>query len=93
MRHAFVYKIPYPNEITIPDNITIPILTQKKIFTHLLIDELPEQAFEEVFEYVANLWDFYQSAPPEISIPENRPLKGKITKRCERPSYYLTDEE
>lgn len=69
------------------------MVVQKKIFAHLLIDQLPEQAIGEVFECLANLGDFYLSAPPEISVPENRSLKGRIVKRRERPSYYLADEE
>ena len=64
-----------------------------RLFGHLILDGIPDEALPEVLELLGNAWVFYQPGPPQIEAPQRRPLKGKVTRRYERPAYSLVDEE
>lgn len=64
-----------------------------RLISHLLLDELPEDALPEVLQHLADAFVFYQPTKAELPPQQIRPLRGKVTQRYERPTYSLVDEE
>ncbi len=75
-----------------PFNATTASAIYKRLYAHLALDELPDAAMTEVLEYIGNAWLFHQptSAAPESEQPA-RTLKGKLTRRYERPTYTVEE--
>lgn len=87
-QHLFAYRFPDPLDLTSTGAL------ETRLLGHLILDGLPDEALPEVLELLGNAWVFYHPAPPQIEAPaERRLLKGKVTKRYERPAYSLSDEE
>jgi hypothetical protein len=87
LHHLFAYKFAGPCDIT----STVPI--QMRILSHLMLDGLPDEAFPEVLELLANAWSFNVPSSQKIELPQRRVLKGKVTKRYERLAYSLGEQE
>jgi hypothetical protein len=84
--HFFAHQI-----IDASDSTTTALYP--RLFAHLLLDELPQEALPELLEYLASAWSFY-TLPLELVPPQaRRVLKGKVVRRSERPTYSLPDEE
>jgi len=58
-----------------------------------MLDGLPDEAFPEVLELLANAWSFNVPSSQKIELPQRRVLKGKVTKRYERLAYSLGEQE
>ena len=76
-----------------PFNVTSIVPFQMRIFGHLILDELPDEALSEVLELLSNAWTFYAPASRQLEAPPKRVLKGKVTKRYERPAYSINEQE
>lgn len=62
----------------------------KRLFAHLFVDELPDDALAEILEFLANAWLFYQ--PTALALEQTgKKLRGKVTRRYERPSYTIEE--
>jgi hypothetical protein len=88
VQHRFAYRFPNPFDATSTAAL------ETRLLGHLMLDRLPDDALPEVLEFLASAWAFYQPSPPQIeAAAERRLVKGKMTKRYERPAYSLSDEE
>lgn len=87
LHHLFSYKFAAPFDVT----STAPV--SARLLSHLILDGLPDEALPEVLEFLGNAWVFYQPGPTPIEPPQTPALKGKVTKRYERPAYSLVEEE
>lgn len=87
LHHLYAYRFTDPFDVT----STAPIYS--RLFGHLILDEIPDLALPEVLELLANAWIFHQPGPPQIEAPKVRSIRGKVTKRYERPAYSLVEEE
>ena len=60
---------------------------------HLLIEALPAEALtDEVIEFLVEAVAFYKRAPEAPRPPQARKVRGKITRRYERPALTLDGE-
>jgi hypothetical protein len=89
LQHFFAFRFTQPYEATSASSIF------PRLMAHFILDQLPDQAFAEVLEQLSNAWSFYQIEPPQAEppAPKSKPVKGKMTRRYERPAYSLTGEE
>ncbi len=64
-----------------------------KDIAHLLVEALPAEALTaEVIEFLAEAVSFYKRAQEAPPPPQKRKLRGKITRRYERPALTLDGE-
>lgn len=84
LHHLFSYR--FADALT----ATTAAPVYRRLFAHLALDELPDEALPEILEFIANAWIFHQPAPPHIEQPVQT-LKGKVTRRYERPTYTIEE--
>lgn len=87
LHHLFAYRFSNPFDLTSTGTL------EARLLGHLILDGIPDEALSEVLELLGNAWVFYQPSPPQIEAPQRRSLKGKVTRRYERPAYSLVEEE
>ena len=87
LHHLYTYKFANSSDPT------STVSVQMRLLGHLILDGIPDEALREVLELLGNAWVFYQPSPPLIEAPQRRALKGKVTRRYERPAYSLVEEE
>ena len=82
--HVFSYKFadPFSGADMLP--------VYGRLLAHLVLDELPDSALSEVLDYLGNAWIFHQPTAPETE-PPARTLRGKVTRRYERPMYTIEE--
>ncbi len=85
LHHFFWYKFADPFGAT----ATAPVY--RRLFAHLALDELPDAALNEILDCLGNAWVFHQPAALEVEQPARR-LRGKVTRRYERPTYSIEEE-
>jgi hypothetical protein len=85
LHHFFAYRFSELSDVT----SSAPIY--KRLFAHLLLDELPDTALPEILKHLSDAWLFYQPTAPEVQ-SEPRVLKGRVTRRYERPTYSIDEE-
>jgi len=82
--NVFSYRSADPHDATIHPSV------YKRIFAHLVLDELPEGAMGEVLDFLGNVWIFNQPTAPQIA-PTTKTIRGKVTRRYERPTYSIEE--
>lgn len=88
LHHFVAYRVPEPSDATSLKSF------YSRLFSHLVLDELPDDALPEVLEFLANSWTFHDRPPVQPVAPQgSKTLKAKLTKRYDRPVYSLPDEE
>lgn len=85
LHHFLSYRFADPFSAT----ATAPVY--RRLFAHLALDELPDAALNEILDCLGNAWIFYQPTPLEVEQP-SRTLRGKVTRRYERPTYAIDEE-
>jgi len=73
-----------------PVGALAPATVYNRLFAHLALDALPDEAMADVLDYLGNAWVFYQPTLPGIEEPV-RTLRGRITRRYERPTYAIEE--
>jgi hypothetical protein len=84
LHHVFSYKFADPFSTTAASPV------YNRLFAHIVLDDLPDSAMTEVLEYLGNAWIFHQPPAPEIE-QHVKKLRGKVTRRYERPTYTIEE--
>jgi hypothetical protein len=85
LHHLFAYRFSDPADVT----ATAPIY--RRLFAHLVLDELPDTTLPEVLDHLSDAWVFHQPIASEVQ-SQPRVLRGKVTRRYERPTYSIDEE-
>jgi hypothetical protein len=64
----------------------------QRLVAHLLLDELPDSALPEILDYLGTAWAFHQPISAEKKTEQPHMRKGKVTRRYERPTYFIDEE-
>lgn len=64
----------------------------QRFLAHLMLDELPDAALPEILDYLATAWTFHQPVGAEKTTQQPGVRKGKVTRRYERPTYFIDEE-
>lgn len=66
-----------------------------RLFSHYIVDLMPEAAVMDLLEEVVRVWDDYQavlSTPLPAPVKQQRVLKGRVRARYERPTFAVVEE-
>lgn len=66
-----------------------------RLFSHYIVDLMPEAAMMDLLEEVVRVWDDHQAAlRMSLSAPakQRRVLKGRVRTRYERPTFAVVEE-
>lgn len=86
---GFHHFVSYRSSSAFNANAATPVY--RRLFAHLALDELPDEALAEVLECLANAWAFHQPVVPPSGSEQPLTRRGKITKRYERPTYSIEE--
>src|SRR5271169_7009005 len=64
-------------------NVTSAAPLFDRVFAHLIVDALPDEAFPDVLMELGNAWDLYRPSEMESRTPQRPLVRGKVTRRYE----------
>jgi len=89
LSHTLSVRMRQTGEVT-----SLPEAACRRLFCHVLLARLPENALGEACESLSGMYEFYRSLPhvQPLALPRPEPIQAAWGEERERPVFQLTED-